>query len=392
MKENEITYWVAISGLKNWKSNRINKLLELIYTKSERNIEYLFNSDLNTLKEDFQFLNEELNAFSEIKKQLPNFTFTAEQLFNEGYSVIPIISPHYPSLLKHKLNYNAPPVIYAKGKADLLNREAIAIVGSREASQISLDFTDNVAKKFVAEKKVIVSGGAKGVDQQALESAIKNGGESILVLPQGILTFNYGFKKYYGYITSGKLLVISAFFPKSPWDVSLAMIRNQYIFGLAQEIYVAESGFSGGTWEGANLALKRKEKVFIRQALPNEKNANQLLIEKGGIPVDQYGNSPEVKTQVEQTDKIIVEPIAEYSKDDDLNNRLVTHLKDKICTVSQIIDDLNLNITRQKLQKIISKIPEIKIIDGKPKKYTCMKSDGSEQLNLFIKTEKEKLK
>ncbi len=99
-------------------------------------------------------------------------------------------------------------------RKELLQEDAVAIVGSRKAGEIALQFTDIIAKKCVSEHKVIVSGFAKGVDKQALDSAIEANGKSIIVLPQGILTFQSGFKKYYGPIVNGDLLVLSSFFPQ----------------------------------------------------------------------------------------------------------------------------------------------------------------------------------
>ena len=63
----------------------------------------------------------------------------------------------------------------------------------------------------MTDNKVVVSGFAKGVDRQALDSAVNANGKSIIVLPQGIMTFGSGFKQYLKYIIQGKVLVMSAF-------------------------------------------------------------------------------------------------------------------------------------------------------------------------------------
>ena len=84
-----------------------------------------------------------------------------------------------------------------KGNKKIMQEQSIAIVGSRAASEIALNFTGNIAKNASKDYKVVVSGFAKGVDKQALDSAIKYKGQSIIVLPQGIMTFSSGFKKYY---------------------------------------------------------------------------------------------------------------------------------------------------------------------------------------------------
>jgi DNA processing protein len=44
---------------------------------------------------------------------------------------------------------------------------------------------------------------------------------------------------------------------------------------------VAESNDSGGTWHGVLDGLKKGRKIDVRQADPDEKNSNHLLIKKG---------------------------------------------------------------------------------------------------------------
>lgn len=238
----------------------------------------------------YPFDAKELEDLTQAKLNLPQTTFIAEQLQNEGFSVIPINSPDYPSVLKENLKVSqSPSLLYTKGRISMLHEDITAIVGSRKAGPEALTFTAVVARKCVKEQKVIVSGFAKGVDKQALESTLKANGKSIIVLPQGILTFGSGFKQYYEQIINGKVLVLSTFFPKAGWEVGLAMARNVYIYGLAREIYVAESEEKGGTWQGATNGLKRNRTVYIRRPEPHEKNANLKLISLGAVPVDANG-------------------------------------------------------------------------------------------------------
>ena len=70
------------------------------------------------------------------------------------------------------------------------------------------------------------------------------------------------------------------------WVVSRAMERNKVVTGLAQIVIVAESDIQGGTWEGANGALKQHRPLYVRQSdgtssLPG----NKALIELGGQPL-----------------------------------------------------------------------------------------------------------
>src|SRR5690606_28582336 len=107
--------------------------------------------------------------------------------------------------------------------------------------------------------------------------------------------------------------VMSTYHPKAPWSVGLAMDRNKIIYGLAVEIYAAESNESGGTWEGVLNGLKRGRQVYVRMPEAKEKNANLLLIQKGAVPVDFTGNITTAKAPYQEpiTDtnhKVIREP------------------------------------------------------------------------------------
>jgi predicted Rossmann fold nucleotide-binding protein DprA/Smf involved in DNA uptake len=84
-------------------------------------------------------------------------------------------------------------------------------------------------------------------------------------------------------------LVLSTFHPKAVWSAGLAMARNPIIYGLADEIFVAESSEKGGTWSGVMDGLRKGRKIYVRKPEPNEKNANILLIQKGAIGVDYNG-------------------------------------------------------------------------------------------------------
>lgn len=305
MMENELTYWVALTHTPKIWTKRKNEI-----------IVYCFNLG-KTIADFFEsesFLGmglkqEEYDLLTQAKNELANYAFLVEELLNQGYNIIPITSGEYSPTLKANLKYNAPIVLYTKGNKQILQEKAIAIVGSRNANDTALQFTDNVAKKASLEYKVVVSGFAKGVDKQALDSALNYKGQSIIVLPQGITTFASGMKKYYKQIIEGDVLVLSVFHPKSPWAVDLAMARNSIIYGLASEIYVAQSDDKGGTWAGVCDGLKKGRKIFVRQPLNNEKCANSTLISIGAIPVDIEGST--IQSTAYDTDETLCSFVAE---------------------------------------------------------------------------------
>ena len=291
---NEEAYWITLAHIPKWGYVKINKLIITFFHDNNLTIEEFFQLSEDNWRSNYNLDYKDIEEFKKAKAELPNIAFLAETLINEGYELIPIISPLYPKTLKENLKYNAPSLLYVKGNTAILQEASIAIVGSRNASELSLDFTDHIARIASEENKVVVSGFAKGVDLKALDSIIQYQGKSIIVLPQGIMTFGTGFRKYYQQIISGDVLVLSTFFPKAPWMAELAMARNTIIYGLASEIYVAESSEKGGTWSGVIDGLRKNRKIFVRTPEIYEQTANTLLIQKGAIPVDIFGNrSPE---------------------------------------------------------------------------------------------------
>ncbi len=374
----ENTYWISIAHLPKWHTERINRLIIEIIHENKLSWVDFFELEKNGWRELFAFTAKELTDLEDAKNDLPRIAFIAEQLQNEGFQIIPINSPDYPTVLKENLKIkSSPPILYIKGRSGLLQEDPVAIVGSRNAGQAALNFTDQVAKRLARELKVVVSGFAKGVDKQALDSTIEAHGKSIIVLPQGILTFNSGFKKYYEPIVNGNVLVLSTFFPKAGWDVGFAMARNAYIYGLAKEIYVAETDNKGGTWEGAMDGLQKQRKIYVREPEPKEVNSNLKLIEFGAIPVNNEGVLIDFKTTPaknlfeEQLEKNELNESGTKYKNapENVEEEIIELLKKENYTTREIILSLKLDWDSRKLTSFLKKNPNIKVIAGKQTKY-----------------------
>ena len=383
MNYNDLTYWIAVAHLKGWNVERINRMAVAVLHENEMKWADFFELESAGWSELFAFTEKELVDLESAKKVLPHASFTAEKLQNAGIDIIPVDRSDYPVVLKENLKLKSPPVLYIKGRKSLLDEEAVAIVGSRNAGSAALEFTDFIAKKSVKEEKVVVSGFAKGVDKQALDSTLKAYGKSIIVLPQGILTFQTGFRQYYEHIVNGNVLVLSTFQPGAGWDVGLAMARNAYIYGLAKEIFVAESDDKGGTWNGALGGLKMKRKVYVRMPEPKEKNANLKLIELGAVGVDKEGNVVEkVQKKVKQeylfdqlAETAVGEAKAEYNKELTPEEKILDLLTKGSYTAKEIITMLKLDWSSAKVAAFLKKNPDVRIEKSKVSKYTMQENE-----------------
>ena len=283
----EISYWVALAEAINMSTRRKNEIVVHCFNMGKSIVDFFESGDFLGM----QLSEEELSVLYHILRLLPEYTFMVEDMRKEGFEIIDIMSSYYPKKLRVHMKYNSPLVLYIKGDKEMLQEPSIGIVGSRRAYGVSLMFADTMAKAATNEKKVVVSGFAKGVDQQALISTIKCNGRSIIVLPQGIMTFSNGLKKHEKDIAEGRVLVLSTFHPKMPWLSELAIRRNTVIYGLSDVIYVAQSDDTGGTWSGANEGLRNNRPIYVRIPEPGEHSANAKLLQKGAKPIDFSGNT-----------------------------------------------------------------------------------------------------
>lgn len=75
-----------------------------------------------------------------------------------------------------------PQKIYAIGNYELLNKNSIAIVGTRECTPYGAKYAEEFAKKIAQKGICIVSGMAIGIDTWAHFGAMKEKGKTIAVL------------------------------------------------------------------------------------------------------------------------------------------------------------------------------------------------------------------
>lgn len=375
MIKQELTYWVTLALIPKMWTKRKNE----IYVNCFQHVPQISIIDLfeNSSNWDIVGLNEiEKIQFEEARTQLANSSFLVEELMAQGYEILPIIHEDYPKHLKDNLKYNAPTVIYIKGNKSLLQEPSIAIVGSRSADTKSLSFTDNIAKNATEDNKVVVSGFAKGVDRQALDSAVGANGKSIIVLPQGIMTFSSGFKQYFKHIAQGRVLVMSTFAPKAPWSVEFAMARNPIIYGMASEIYVAQSDDKGGTWSGVIDGLRKNRPIYVRYPEKSEKNANLLLIQKGATAVDMNGEPLHLSEEEQKSPEQLQKEKIDADIMAILNNIEMISAKD-------LVSRLHLDWKDDKMKRYLDNMQQAEKIKVKNRIFFRLKGKIQGQLEMF---------
>jgi predicted Rossmann fold nucleotide-binding protein DprA/Smf involved in DNA uptake len=204
-----------------------------------------------------------------------------EKWQRSGLWIITRADPDYPMRLKSRLKTLSPPVLFGCGERRLLNDGGLAVIGSRNANDDDLAFTQKVGAKAASESISIVSGGARGVDEAGMLGALDAGGNAIGIVADSLLRAATS-KKWRQALIDGRLVLVSPFYPEAGFSPGNAMARNKYIYCLAESSLVIHSGTSGGTISGAEENLKKNwVPLWVKPTQDNDAG-NASLVAKGG--------------------------------------------------------------------------------------------------------------
>ena len=180
-----------------------------------------------------------------------------QRLDDAGIGTVTPFDADYPRRFIERLPTNAPPILHTAGRADLLNMHSLGAVGTRNPSPQGVVAARACGDVAAHHRWPLVSGGARGVDSCAMNAAVAANGTAIGVLADP-LNRRISERPLQHAIESGQVLLVTPFSPSTPFSTGVAMGRNRLIYALAAvTVVVACAYHSGGTWTGAEAAIKR---------------------------------------------------------------------------------------------------------------------------------------
>ena len=188
----------------------------------------------------------------------------------------------YPPRLITAMGDRAPAVLWFSGNLSLLQTPCLSLVGSRELRDANRAFARAAGAEMATQGYTLVSGGARGADQQAQEACLAAGGQVIAILaapcppptdPNVLLCWEDSFDL--------------------PFSPARALSRNRIIHALGEKTLVAQVTLgSGGTWRGSEENLRRGwSPVFL---FDDRSPGALALMERGatGIGMAQLADFP----------------------------------------------------------------------------------------------------
>lgn len=225
------------------------------------------------------------------------FAFERERLEEEGVRLVSALDNDFPTRLRERLGDACPAFLLIGGPAEFLSLPSIGVVGSRDASPAALEVATAAGKVASAHTIAVVSGLARGIDQTAMAGALDAGAPVVGVPSEGIRVAarNAEVRRR---VHDGELCIASPYAPGMRFTAGNAMGRNKIIYALSDvTLVVCSDSGTGGTWEGAREALRRR---FGRVAVWTGDGAgpgNAQLVELGAIPVDDLGQLTEIPSE-----------------------------------------------------------------------------------------------
>ncbi|MBI2286677.1 MAG: DNA-protecting protein DprA [Nitrosomonadales bacterium] len=252
--------------------------------------------------------------------------------------VVTLADSDYPQAL---LNIPDPPLLlYVKGRLDLLNRSALAVVGSRNATPQGIHNAEAFAKALSDAGLCVISGMAHGIDAAAHRGALRcqgnNCGSSIGVVGTGLDKVYPAANRDLAHALASQGALISEFPLGTPPLAANFPRRNRIISGMSAGCLVVEASLQSGSLITARLALEQGRDVFaipgsihapqskgchalLKQGAKLVETAQDILEELGGLIVAaaRHPDMPDPDTQG---------PATQDTDAQDLNSALFGHL------------------------------------------------------------------
>lgn len=190
--------------------------------------------------------------------------------------MIAACEPEYPVMLA--AIEDAPPVITVRGNLALLQKQSVALVGSRNCSLNGRRFTHKLGQDLGQAGYAIVSGLARGIDTAAHEGSLKTG--TIAVVAGGVdVVYPKENQSLYDQICATGIVVSEC----SPGTQPLAQHfpkRNRIVTGLSVAVVVVEASLKSGSLISARMAAEQGRDVMAVPGFPSDPRAegtNALL-------------------------------------------------------------------------------------------------------------------
>lgn len=213
-----------------------------------------------------------------------------ELMLKANAQLVAFGAPGYPEPLRRI--YDPPPVLFARGRVELLSSLCIAVVGTRRPTPYGVAAAERLSGDLARAGLTIVSGMARGIDTAAHKAALAAEGATVAVLGCGVDVVYPSENRKLAAEIAAKGLVLSEFPMGATAFPQNFPIRNRVVSGLSTGLVVIEGAQYSGSSITARLAIDQGREVF---AVPGNITSKMswgpnLLIKQGAKLVQDWND------------------------------------------------------------------------------------------------------
>ncbi|MFC6308212.1 DNA-protecting protein DprA [Paraburkholderia dipogonis] len=185
-----------------------------------------------------------------------------------GNQVVTLDDPAYPPALLTMPD--PPPLLYIKGRLNLLHTRAVALVGSRSATPQGVEDAERFARELSVAGVTVVSGLALGIDGAAHRGGLQGIGGTVAVIGTGADLVYPAAHHALARQIAVQGAILSEWPLGTPARAAHFPQRNRLIAGLVSGVVIVEAAMRSGSLITARLANEMGRDIF---ALPGSIHA-----------------------------------------------------------------------------------------------------------------------
>jgi DNA processing protein len=206
------------------------------------------------------------------------------QVRSEGAAIVTVLDEDYPANLREV--YNRPPFLFVRGGLLPEDERAVAIVGTRRASEAGLEQATRLGRDLADRGVTVLSGLALGIDTAAHEATLVAGGRTVAVMGTGMRTiYPKQNRDLADRIVAAGGALVSQFWPDAPPTRWSFPMRNVVLSGMAVGTVVVEASGKSGARMQARLALDHGKRLFLVKSLVMQEDWARQYAERPGTTV-----------------------------------------------------------------------------------------------------------
>jgi len=195
-----------------------------------------------------------------------------------GCRILTQADEDYPELLRQI--YDPPIVLYVSGQLTSKDKNAVAMVGSRQTTHYGLEAARKLAYQLAYVGVTVVSGAARGIDTASHQGALSAKGRTVAVLGTGInIVFPPENRELFERIAANGAVITQFPFNRQA-DKQSFPIRNRIVAGMTLGTVVVEANLTSGALITAHFATEYGRQVFAvpgRIDSPRSKGCHELI-------------------------------------------------------------------------------------------------------------------